>query len=119
MGKNLTAMVAQIRAVSGEPVLITSLSRRNFFSNGTVDDILGPWADGAPSSSYPFTRKKQADDVTETILIAQQQKTVLLDLHKASLTYVQELGATASHRLNLAASDNTRKLRSLSRRSAV
>lgn len=46
MGKNLTTMVAQVRAAKGEPVLITSLSRRKFFSNGTVNDILGPWADG-------------------------------------------------------------------------
>jgi hypothetical protein len=46
MGANLTEMVAAIRAVGGEPVLITPLTRRVFFSNGTLDDTLGPWAAG-------------------------------------------------------------------------
>ena len=46
MGANMTAMIEQIRAIKGEPVLITSLTRRTFFSNGTINDALGPWADG-------------------------------------------------------------------------
>jgi hypothetical protein len=46
MGRNLTTIAGQIRAAGGEPVLVTSLSRRNFFSNGTINDILGPWANG-------------------------------------------------------------------------
>ena len=46
MGANLTVMVHDIRAAGGVPVLVTSLTRRNFFANGTVDDTLGPWANG-------------------------------------------------------------------------
>jgi len=46
MGANLTFMVREIRASGGEPVLVTSLTMRNFLANGTVDDVLGPWADG-------------------------------------------------------------------------
>lgn len=46
MGKNLTTMVRQIRSLGAEPVLVTSLTRRSFNSNGTVADTLGPWADG-------------------------------------------------------------------------
>lgn len=46
MGTNLTSMVQQIRAIGGEPVLVTSLTRRSFNANGTVADALGPWADG-------------------------------------------------------------------------
>ncbi|KAF5347534.1 hypothetical protein D9758_014506 [Tetrapyrgos nigripes] len=88
MGKNLTEMVQQIRALKAEPVLVTSLTRRNFFANGTLDDILGPWAD-------------------ETILISQQQKTHLLDLHAASVKYVEEIGEDAAHRLNGTPDDNT------------
>jgi hypothetical protein len=38
-------MVNQIRALGGEPVLVTSLTRRTFFDNGTIQDVLGPWAD--------------------------------------------------------------------------
>ena len=90
MGTNLTQMVQAIRAIGGEPILVTSLTRRNFFDNGTIDDALGPWAD-------------------ETILIAQQQGTHLLDLHAASIKYVEAIGPDAAHRLNRSPDDNTRK----------
>lgn len=90
MGANLTIMVEQIRAIGGEPVLVTSLTRRTFESNGTLQDLLGPWAD-------------------ETILISEEQDTHLLDLHASSMDYVQAIGKEASHRLNLAADDNTRQ----------
>ncbi|KIK63043.1 carbohydrate esterase family 12 protein [Collybiopsis luxurians FD-317 M1] len=95
MGANLTVMVQQIRAVGAEPVLVTSLTRRNFNADGTIDDALGPWAN-------------------ETILISQaslpyrlQQNTHLLDLHAASITYVEEIGPDAAHRLNRSPDDNT------------
>ncbi|KAI0738820.1 SGNH hydrolase [Daedaleopsis nitida] len=88
MGANLTFMVGQIRAAGGVPVLVTSLTRRNFFDNGTVDDTLGPWAD-------------------ETILISQEQGTHLLDLHRTSMEYVEAIGPDAAHRLNRSPDDNT------------
>jgi hypothetical protein len=47
MGANLTSMVKQIRMIGGEPVLVTSLTRRTFNVNGTVADTLGPWANGS------------------------------------------------------------------------
>ena len=83
-------MVGDVREVGGEPVLVTSLTRRTFESNGTLQDLLGPWAD-------------------ETILISEEQDTLLLDLHAASMDYVQAIGKTAAHALNLDPSDNTRK----------
>lgn len=45
MGANLTEMVKEVRGIGGEPVLVTSLTRRTFNSDGTVADTLGPWAD--------------------------------------------------------------------------
>jgi len=88
MGTNLTAMVKQIRTLGAEPVLVTSLTRRTFNADGTISDALGPWAD-------------------ETILIAQQQQTHLLDLHAASIKYVEAIGPTAAHVLNRTPDDNT------------
>ncbi|KAL0067124.1 hypothetical protein AAF712_005911 [Marasmius tenuissimus] len=88
MGANLATMVQELKALGAEPVLVTSLTRRNFHSDGSIDDILGPWAN-------------------ETILVAQQQGTHLLDLHAKSIDYVVAIGPDASHRLNLAAGDNT------------
>lgn len=49
MAANLTVMVQQVRAIGGEPVLVTSLTRRSFNTDGTVADTLGPWADGTIS----------------------------------------------------------------------
>lgn len=51
MAANLTVMVRQVRAAGGEPVLVTSLTRRSFNSNGTVADLLKPWADGTRLTS--------------------------------------------------------------------
>ncbi|KAG6879559.1 hypothetical protein C0992_001564 [Termitomyces sp. T32_za158] len=53
MAANMTSMVQQIRAAGGEPVLVTSLCRRNFSANGTVSDTLGPWAADLLAASYP------------------------------------------------------------------
>ncbi|KAJ7066976.1 SGNH hydrolase [Mycena amicta] len=88
MGANLTIMVNQIRALGAEPVLITSLTRRTFFANGTIQDLLGPWAD-------------------ETILISQQLGTHLLDLHATSIAYCEAIGPDSSHVLNRTPDDNT------------
>ncbi|KAF9485200.1 SGNH hydrolase [Pholiota conissans] len=88
MGANMTAMIGQIRSIGGEPVLVTSLTRRTFFANGTIQDALGPWAD-------------------ETIQISQQQKTHLLDLHAASIKYVEAIGPDAAHALNRLPDDDT------------
>ncbi|KAJ6494853.1 SGNH hydrolase [Mycena vitilis] len=88
MGANLTIMVNQIRALGAEPVLVTSLTRRTFFDNGTIQDLLEPWAE-------------------ETILISQQLDTHLLDLHAHSIAYVEAIGPDAAHRLNRSPDDDT------------
>ncbi|KAF4596335.1 hypothetical protein EYR40_007978 [Pleurotus pulmonarius] len=88
MGANMTVMVDTIRSLGAEPVLVTSLTRRSFNSDGTINDQLGPWAD-------------------ETILISQQEQTHLLDLHAKSIEYVEAIGPDAAHRLNRLPDDNT------------
>ncbi|KAJ7158731.1 SGNH hydrolase [Mycena filopes] len=74
MGANITIMVNQLRALGAEPVLVTSLTRRTFFDNGTIQDLLAPWAD-------------------ETITIGQQLGTHLLDLHANSIAYCEAIGS--------------------------
>ncbi|KAG8729875.1 hypothetical protein FRC12_020655 [Ceratobasidium sp. 428] len=89
MGVNLVKFVDEIRGVGAEPILVTSLTRRNFNAdNSTLNDTLGPWAN-------------------ETILISQQKQTHLLDLHKWSMWYVEKVGPDAAHRLNRLPDDNT------------
>jgi hypothetical protein len=47
MGANLATFVDEVRAVGAEPILITSLTRRNFNAdNVTLNDTLEPWANG-------------------------------------------------------------------------
>ncbi|KAG6908692.1 hypothetical protein DXG01_003706 [Tephrocybe rancida] len=88
MAANLTSMVQQIRAIGGVPVLVTSLTRRSFRANGTISDALALWADA-------------------TISVAKQEKTHWIDLHKASIAYVEAIGPDAAHRLNRLPEDNT------------
>ncbi|KAI0748145.1 SGNH hydrolase [Daedaleopsis nitida] len=88
MGKNLTTIVKAIKAVGGSPILVTSLTRRNFFANGTIDDALELWAE-------------------ETIKVAHAQRLPLLDLHAQSVEYCEAIGPEASHRLNYLPTDNT------------
>ena len=48
MGANLTRFITETRSLGAYPVLITSLSRRNFVKDTDVIlDTLGPWADGS------------------------------------------------------------------------
>ncbi|KAI0710757.1 SGNH hydrolase [Earliella scabrosa] len=88
MGRNLTTIVKAIRAVGGEPVLVTSLTRRNFRADGTINDALADWA-------------------AETKKVAAAQRLPLLDLHAKSIEYCEAIGAEASHRLNYLPADNT------------
>jgi hypothetical protein len=42
-----------------------------------------------------------------TLLTAEQKTTASFDLHKSSMDYVEAIGPTAAHVLNLSPSDNT------------
>ncbi|KAH8822997.1 SGNH hydrolase [Flagelloscypha sp. PMI_526] len=88
MGQNLTWMVDELRAIGGEPILVTPLTRRSFRTNGTIADTLELWAN-------------------QTKLIAQQKHTHLLDLWQTSITYCEALGPTLCHVLNRTPDDNT------------
>ncbi|KAH7105308.1 SGNH hydrolase [Auriculariales sp. MPI-PUGE-AT-0066] len=88
MGANLTIMIDAIRAAGGLPILVTSLTRRSFNADGTIADTLQPWAD-------------------ETLLIAQQEGTLSIDLHADSIAYCEAIGPDACHRLNRSETDNT------------
>jgi hypothetical protein len=49
MGANLTRLISETRALGAYPVLITSVSRRNFVNDTNIIlDKLGPWAEGQP-----------------------------------------------------------------------
>ncbi|RPB11009.1 SGNH hydrolase [Morchella conica CCBAS932] len=84
---NLRRMVADVKERNGEPVLVTSLSRRNYNANGTIADTLAPWAGYA-------------------IEVAEETETHYIDLWKNSVHYLEQIGQPAS--LKLALNDNDR-----------
>jgi len=85
---NLALMSSNIKSIGGTPVLVTSLSRRNYFANGTIDDTLGPWAD--------YAREVAAETNTDHI-----------DLWAASIEYLEKIGEVAADRMNLVSNDTT------------
>ena len=78
---NLAAYVAEARAAGRQPVLITSLTRREFDPDGRVQDTLGPW-------------------VAATRRVAAETGTPLIDLHRASARLCTELGPDACAKLS-------------------
>lgn len=86
--ENLALMSSNVKDLSGTPVLVTPLSRRNYNANGTINDSLGPWAE--------YVREVAAETNTDTI-----------DLWAASIDYLEKIGPTAAQRMNLNPTDTT------------
>ena len=71
---NMTRYVEEVRAAGGKPVLITSLTRRNFNSDGKIRRSLDAY-------------------VKVTREVAAETKTPLIDLHDRSVALCESLGA--------------------------
>ncbi len=80
---NLARYVDEIRAIGAQPVLVTSLTRRNFAADGSgkIVDTLGPYVEAA---------KK----------VAAEKHVPLLDLHAASIAYCEQAGPENTAALN-------------------
>jgi hypothetical protein len=85
---NLAAFAKEVTAAGATPILLTSLTRRNFDSSGKVIENL-------------------ADVTAAAISVAQSNNVKWIDLNKASLAYVNKLGKTAASNYNLASNDWT------------
>lgn len=85
---NLKRMASDVVTSGGHPILVTPLSRRNYFSNGTINDILEPWA--------VWVRK--AADATQQPYI---------ELLQTSIKYLNEIGEKAAMILNYNNTDHT------------
>ncbi|KAI5838853.1 SGNH hydrolase-type esterase domain-containing protein [Morchella snyderi] len=85
---NLRRMISDVKGRNGEPVIVTSLSRRNYNTNGTIADTLAPWAGYA-------------------IEVAEETETHYIDLWKNSVHYLEEIGQPASLKLALNSDDRT------------
>lgn len=73
----LRRFVAEIRAAGAEPVIVSSLTRRNFDEDGRIESTLGPWAEGARA-------------------VATELDVPFIDLHTASIELHNQLGEARS-----------------------
>ena len=87
---NLETFVREVKNAGGTPIVVTSISRRNF------------------NNSKPPTVKDSLADVTAAAKTAAKDSgAVLLDLNKASMAYLNAIGPNDAHTYNLNADDNT------------
>jgi len=85
---NLVAFVREARAVPATPIIVTSLSRRNYDSTGHIVESL-------------------ADVTAAAKAAAEQSGADIIDLNGASTKYLNAIGADNAHTYNLNPTDNT------------
>lgn len=84
----LRAFVTAIRAAGAKPVIVSSLTRRQFDDNGNIVSTLYPWAEGARA-------------------VAEELEVPFVDLHARSIAYHERIGPEASAGLNYEPGDQT------------
>ncbi|CUS09620.1 unnamed protein product [Tuber aestivum] len=85
---NLRRMISDVKANDAIPIIVTSISRRKYRSNGTINDNLETWAGYA-------------------ISVANEGETMYIDLWKNSVKYLEKIGETAARKLDLKSGDAT------------
>ena len=91
--ENLTRFVAEARAIGARPVLVTSLTRRNFNAEGKiVPSHLEPMTDSKGKTSPDYLN----DYVEATRAVATEEKVPLIDLNARSIEQLNELGPKAA-----------------------
>jgi len=91
--ENLVRYVAETRAIGAQPVLITSLTRRNFNAEGKiVPEHLESMTDGQGKATRDFLN----DYVEATRAVAAEQKAPLLDLNACSIEQLNRIGPQAA-----------------------
>lgn len=93
--ENLARYVAEVRAMGAQPVLITSLTRRNFNAQGRIEP-------GQPTIIRNEDGKEEqhpdllAQYAEGTRAVAAELKVPLLDLHARSIAQMNQLGPEAA-----------------------
>lgn len=91
--ENLARYIAEARAIGAKPVLITSLTRRNFGANGKIDpQHLESFTDGQGKVNQDVL----TDYVEAAKAVAAVQKVPLLDLNARSIEQMNQLGPKAA-----------------------
>lgn len=92
--ENLTNYIADLRKIGAKPVLVTSLTRRNFNAEGKIDATqLAAYADaqaGGEGKDY------LADYVAATRAVAAVENVPLIDLNARSIEQMNKIGPIAA-----------------------
>lgn len=93
--ENLKRYVAEVRAIGGKPVLVTSLTRRNFNAQGKIEPgmLINSKAKDGEERSFPDYLNQY---VEATRAVAAEEKVPLIDLHARSVEQMNELGPEAA-----------------------
>lgn len=84
----LKLYINAFRAIGAQPIIVSSVTRRNFDADGKIASSLTPWAEAAQS-------------------VAQELNTPFIDLHASSIKYHNQIGPAISMTFNLEEGDTT------------
>ena len=91
--ENLTRYIAEARAIGAKPVLVTSLTRRNFNAQGKIQpEHLEPMTDSQAKSTPDFMEGY----VEAARAVAAEQHVPLIDLNARSVELMNQLGPRAA-----------------------
>jgi PelA/Pel-15E family pectate lyase len=85
---NLSRYIDEARAAGALPVVVTSLTRRNFDADGKITSDLFPYADAAKA-------------------VAAEKEVPLVDLHRASIEHLNQLGPPSGEVYGVRSADGT------------
>lgn len=95
--ENLMRYIAEVRQIGANPVLVTSLTRRNFNTQGKIEpERLEPMIDTQANSMPDFLQ----DYVEATRAVAAEQHVPLIDLNARSVELMNQLGPRAAATFN-------------------
>ena len=102
--ENLARYVTEVREAGAKPVLITSLTRRNFNAQGKIDPAhLVTSTDSEGAKFQDFLN----DYVEGTRAVAVEEKVPLIDLNARSIEQMNQLGPEAAARFDPKPGDKT------------
>jgi pectinesterase len=101
--ENLIRNITEARAIGAKPVLVTSLTRRNFNAQGEIDPgNLVPSMDAQTGKPLPDSL---TDYVEATRAVAAEQKVPLIDLNARSIEQMNQIGPQAAVAFNAKTKD--------------
>ncbi len=104
--ENLVRYIAEARASGAKPVLVTSLTRRNFNPQGKIESShLESFAD---SQAGEARQDVLCDYVEATKAVAAEQKVPLIDLNARSIEQMNQLGPAAAVAFDAKTKDPTK-----------